>query len=116
MAVAKDHTRLVRVAEMPVWLNCVVIDIIPFFEQRVIGRGGRLPGVYLRGVGKHRGFGWPANPADVPGRLVRGRSQIKVVAVAVGGASGLAFELLQRILQRWTNFHAPSAQIRKERA
>ena len=116
MAVAKDNTGLVRVSEMPVWLNCVVIDVIPFFKQWVAGRRGRLPGVHLRGVGEHGDFGWPGQLADAPGRLVRGRGQIQVVAVAVGGASGLAFELLQRVVQRRTNFHAPSAQIRKERA
>src|SRR5688572_17439986 len=101
---------------MTIWLNRVVIDVIPFLEHRVIGRGGRLPGVYLRGVGEQRGFGWPADLGDAFGRQVQWRGQIQVIAIAVGGARGLAFELLQRIVQGRTNLRATSAQIRKERA
>src|SRR5436190_19068913 len=116
MAVAKDNISLVRMSQMPVGLSRIVIDVIPFLQHRIVGGGGRLPCVYLRGIGEHRGFRWPADPADASRRLVHGRGQIQVVAVAVGGAGGFALEMLHRVIQRWTNFHAASTEVRIERA
>ena len=72
--------------------------------------------VHLRGVGEDPDLGSPDDFVQVHRGVAKRRGKTEVVTVAVGGADGFEFELLQRVVQRRTKFHTPSAQVGRESA
>src|SRR2546427_2786139 len=114
MAIAENHVRPPSVAEMAIRLIGAVIDIIPFLQHRIFRRGRALPRINLRRIGKQSSFRRTLDLAQVDCWLPRRGGEVQVVAITIGCAGGLQFQLREKIIKSRAQLDSSPSQVRIE--
>src|SRR5437764_15356627 len=99
MPVTENGIATAFMPKMTVWIISCRVDVVPFLQKRVVFRSRCLEIVDLRGISKKHGFRRALCFADSEWGLACRRGQETIVAIAIGCARRLKFELRHGIAQ-----------------